>query len=267
MQMYQYCYNPLVPPSTPQPSAPPLVPPSAPPLDTQEPLESQAPLDTQPLNTQEPLESQAQPLEPQAQPLDTQAQQPLDTQAQINNDFVGGYPLNEQIKDDVKKIDNLKIKILALENNLKKIKSDNDKITLESEQTRLIDYYNNIIKKYDEYEKQPGIEPTHLSEAIKNKQIYENKLKNLNDERNKEKNKNKKVYGIILNLTLYPGENPSIMDKQSYKCTNSFNNLKKEYCQVFGIGCDDKNKKVGGTLKNKLIRKKHTMKNKKYYEK
>ena len=90
---------------------------------------------------------------------------------------------------------------------------------------------------------------------------YKNKLKKLNEEINSKINLDKKVYGIILNLTLYPGDNPSIMDKQKYKCKKSFDDLKNEYCNVFGIGCKENNKSGGNNKSIKNVEK-YTMKKK-----
>ena len=68
---------------------------------------------------------------------------------------------------------------------------------------------------------------------------------------------NKKVYGIVVELILYEGKNPSLIEKQQYKCNNSFENLKKEYCEVFGFGCDNK---PTTTAKNKKIKNSRTFK-------
>jgi len=91
---------------------------------------------------------------------------------------------------------------------------------------------------------------TDKIKTINEKNKYQYELNTLENEIKREQEMNRKVYGIVVNLILYPGENPNILDKQTYKCKSSFNDLKKEYCKVFGIGCDE-NKKVGGTRKNK----------------
>ena len=152
---------------------------------------------------------------------------------------------------DLEKRENLKNKINQRKNDMQNINA------------RLVKYYDEIIKKYDElikkYEDQVPINPKQLNDAINLRDSYKNKMNNINNKINEEKEKNKKVYGIIVNLILYPGENPNILDKQTYKCKNSFEELKKEYCEVFGIGCDE-NKKIGGTRKNKNKSKKYTMK-------
>jgi hypothetical protein len=169
---------------------------------------------------------------------------------------------DSSLNNDINKI----LKQIKIETDIQKRKKLEESLKRKQDEklnvkNRLIKYYNEIIKRYTEliktYEKQPVIEQSELNYANINKQQYESKLKILKNELTKETEKNKKVYGIILNLTLYPGENPSIVDKQNYKCKNSFNNLKKEYCNVFGIGCNDTKKT------NNVKNKKYTMKNKK----
>ena len=54
-----------------------------------------------------------------------------------------------------------------------------------------------------------------------------------------------KVYGIVVDLILHRGENPSAIEKQNYKCQYSFNELSNEYCEIFGVGCSNKVKKGG----------------------
>jgi hypothetical protein len=59
-----------------------------------------------------------------------------------------------------------------------------------------------------------------------------------------------KVYGIVVDLILHQGENPSAIEKQNYKCQYSFNELSNEYCKIFGVGCSNKIKKGGKKTMN-----------------
>jgi hypothetical protein len=131
---------------------------------------------------------------------------------------------------------------------------------------KLVEYYKEIIKYYDELIKEYNVNVStnrnELNNANNKIKTYKNELNQLQNKINLEKEKDKKVYGIIVDLILYPGDNPSIIDRQKYKCKKSFDDLKNEYCEVFGIGCSEKNIKNGGTMKNKIInKKKYTMKN------
>jgi len=119
--------------------------------------------------------------------------------------------------------------------------------------------------------KQLKIKIDLLETVSKNKELDENQQTELLNYRKKlaelENNLIPKSYGIVVDLILYPGENPSLMDRQKYKCNNSLNDLKKEYCEIFGFGCSEKNKK-GGTMKcskniNDYLLKNNTRKNKK----
>lgn len=140
---------------------------------------------------------------------------------------------------------------------LKEIKTlENDNI---ENRNKLIQYHKDIIQKYDTLIKDE--KPVDLNQRIRQRDIYIQKLKNLKVEKIQEEEKNKKVYGVVVKLILFPGENPNIIEKQKYKCKNSFEELKNEYCQVFGIGCSDKNKKTGGTIKSRIIKnRKRTLK-------
>ena len=127
---------------------------------------------------------------------------------------------------------------------------------------QLVEDYEKIIKNYDELIKKSSPSKINIYEQKKYKKELE--LDILKKKFIEEKKKNKKVYEVVIKLILFPGENPSIIDKQKYKCVNSFEKLKEEYCEVFGVGCvkENKNKKVGGTMKNRIVKnKKYTLKN------
>ena len=145
-----------------------------------------------------------------------------------------------------------------IENIEKNIMINNEKLTEYYKEN--IKNYNNLITEYNNDKNRYINELYNVNNKIK---IYKNKLNKLENIINLEKEKYKKVYGVVVDLILYPGDNPNIIDKQKYKCKKSFDDLKNEYCEVFGIGCTEKDKKNGGTIKNKIInKKKYTMKNK-----
>lgn len=47
------------------------------------------------------------------------------------------------------------------------------------------------------------------------------------------------VYSAIIYLTLYQGENPNLAERQTYRCESNIDELKREYCDLIGIGCDN----------------------------
>jgi hypothetical protein len=179
--------------------------------------------------------------------------------------MIGGY---NDIKDIEDKSNNLSASIEAKKNNINRLitekekeKNKNNDISdklqkIKNERVNLTEKYKEYIENADKlikllnnsYSEQNKDDKIKKITNIRNK--YQIQLNNLKNEIKREQEMNRKVYGIVVNLILYPGENPNILDKQTYKCKSSFNDLKKEYCKVFGIGCDE-NKKVGGTRKNK----------------
>jgi hypothetical protein len=177
---------------------------------------------------------------------------------------------NERLSKEIKiKQNEYNKNISQVEKNKIKSEIKNKEDEIKNNTTKLVVYYEEIIKKNIELVKEYKKDETNNSAKISNTESNINKYKNelnklkINIYEKLRKNKNKKVYGIIVDLILYPGENPNMIEKQNYKCQKSFNDLKNEYCEVFGIGCIEKNKKNGGTMKNKVInKKKYTMKNK-----
>jgi hypothetical protein len=171
----------------------------------------------------------------------------------IKNLISNKIPEKETTIDEVNKIIKEKEKEYSnekkqnLKNEIDKLKEDINKNELE-------------LQKF--YEKVIEYNGTDIS---KNEiEYYKTKLNQLNNKLTNNQNvilkSNRKVYGIIVNLTLYPGDNPSIMDKQKYKCNKSFDDLKKDYCDVFGIGCQEKNKSGGNNL-NYVNNKSKSIKN------
>lgn len=210
--------------------------------------------------------------------------EPLIAEPLSNISKIGGGPIDDKMKQEIdieySKIEAKKYLIKRFNEELKikqdeynknisleeknKIKSEikNKEDEIKNNTTQLLGYYEEIIKKNIELVKEYKKDEINNSAKIINTESDINKYKN---ELNKLKinfyEKNKKVYGIVVDLILYPGENPSMIEKQNYKCKKSFDDLKNEYCEVFGIGCLEKNKKNGGTMKNKITnKKKYTMK-------
>jgi hypothetical protein len=217
--------------------------------------------------------------------------EPLTAEPLSNISMIGGGPIDDKMKQEIdveySKIEakknlnrrlseELKIKSDEYNKNISpeeknKIKSEiqNKEDEIKNNTTQLVGYYEEIIKKNIELVKEYKKDEINNLAKINNTESDINKYKNelnklkINFYEKLSKNKNKKVYGIIVDLILYPGENPSMIEKQNYKCKKSFDDLKNEYCEVFGIGCSEKNKKNGGTIKNKIKnKKKYTIKNK-----
>jgi hypothetical protein len=186
--------------------------------------------------------------------------------------------LNRRLSEELKiKSDEYNKNISPEEKNKIKSEIKNKEDEIKNNTTQLVGYYEEIIKKnielVKEYKKDEMNNSMNIRKIETDINKYKNELNKLKINIYENLSKNKKVYGIVIDLILYPGENPSMMEKQNYKCKKSFDDLKNEYCEVFGIGCLEKNKKNGGTMKNKIIdKKKYTMKNKItnkkiYYEK
>ena len=217
--------------------------------------------------------------------------EPLIAEPLSNISMIGGGPIDDKMKQEIdveySKIEAKKSLIKRFNEELKikrdeynknisleeknKIKSEikNKEDEIKNNTTQLLGYYEEIIKKNIELVKEYKKDEINNSVKIINTESDINKYKNelnklkINFYEKFSKEKNKKVYGIVVDLILYPGENPSMIEKQNYKCKKSFDDLKNEYCEVFGIGCSEKNKKNGGTMKNKITnKKKYTMKNK-----
>jgi DNA repair exonuclease SbcCD ATPase subunit len=178
--------------------------------------------------------------------------------------------LNRRLSEEFKiKRDEYNKNISPEEKNKIKTEIKNKQNEIKNNNKQLVEYYEEIIKNnielVKEYEKDEMNNLENIRKIETNINKYNNELNKLkiNFHEKLSKNKNKKVYGIIVDLILYPGENPSMIEKQNYKCKKSFDDLKNEYCEVFGIGCSEKNKKNGGTMKNKIKnKKKYTIKNK-----
>ena len=277
LKMSQYCYKePLIESSIEPSSALPLIESSsAPPLIES----SSAPPLIEPSSAPPLIESSSEILVPVTEPLSGGG--PIEDQ--INSDINIEFSKIRANKNYSNRLNN-EIRVKQNEYNNKnisqeeknKIKSEieNKENKIKNNNNKLLEYYEQIINKNNqlkkEYEKDKIKNNTQIkyidNEIIK----YKSEFNRLQNSINLEKEKNKKVYGIIVDLVLYPGDNPSIIDKQNYKCKKSFNDLKNEYCEVFGIGCSEKNKnkkdeKTGGTMKNKIIdainTKKYSMKN------
>lgn len=175
---------------------------------------------------------------------------------------------NERLSKEIRiKQDEYNKNISQIEKNKIKNEIKNKENEIKNNTTQLMVYYEEIIKKnielVKEYKKDEINNSAKISNTENNINKYKNELNKLKINFYENLRKNKKVYGIIVDLILYPGENPSMIEKQNYKCKKSFDDLKNEYCEVFGIGCLEKNKKNGGTMKNKIInKKKYTIKNK-----
>jgi hypothetical protein len=176
--------------------------------------------------------------------------------------------LNKRLSEQIKiKRDEYNKNILLEEKNKIKSEIKNKENEIKNNTTQLVGYYEEIIKKnielIKEYKKDEMNNSMNIRKIETDINKYKNELNKLKINFYEKLSKNKKVYGIIVDLILYPGENPNMIEKQNYKCKKSFDDLKNEYCEVFGIGCSEKNKKNGGTMKNKITnKKKYTMKNK-----
>jgi chromosome segregation ATPase len=100
---------------------------------------------------------------------------------------------------------------------------------------------NNNYKKYNE----------EIKEYTKKLKKYEEEYNKYSSFKKTSDKMEELVYGIVLDLVLYPGEEPSLIEKQTYKCSSNVDELKREYCDLTGFGCD----KTEKTKKNETIDK------------